>query len=85
MVLPRNNTNVALPDPRGYRTDEPALQPAEATPFPWLATMDPSVGAGFYASVWGPLPFAFGRAAPERYEVWEARPAGSDDSERKGP
>jgi hypothetical protein len=31
----------------------------------WLATMNDATGAGFYASFWGPLPFAFGRVPPE--------------------
>jgi len=39
----------------------------------WLRTMSPSVGAAFYASERGPLPFAFGRSQPDRYRVWRAR------------
>ena len=39
-------------------------------PLPWLATMNMGVGAGFYADVFGPLPFAFGRVAPERFTVY---------------
>jgi 4-amino-4-deoxy-L-arabinose transferase-like glycosyltransferase len=35
----------------------------------WLATMQGSVGAGFYASVRGPLPFAFGCPPPEEVVV----------------
>ena len=31
--------------------------------------MDFSVGAGFYSSYWGPLPFAVGNIAPEQYFV----------------
>lgn len=37
----------------------------------FLASMDKSVGAGFYASVDGPLPFAFGRVPPERVAVYK--------------
>jgi len=37
----------------------------------FLATMDKSVGAGFYASIDGPLPFAFGRVPPERNYVFD--------------
>jgi len=37
----------------------------------FLATMDKSVGAGFYASIDGPLPFAFGRVPPERTVVFD--------------
>jgi hypothetical protein len=32
------------------------------------------LGAGFYSSYWGPLPFAFGPAPPERYFLMRASP-----------
>ncbi len=38
---------------------------------PWLATMHPSVGAGFYAHTRGPLPYAFGPVPPEQYVVYQ--------------
>ncbi len=38
-----------------------------------LTTMSVDQGAGFYASVWGPLPFAFGRVPPEVYELVRIR------------
>lgn len=31
------------------------------------------LGAGFYAEIWGPLPFAFGNADPERYEAYRVK------------
>jgi hypothetical protein len=40
----------------------------------WLATMSGPIGAGFYSSTWGPLPFAFGAAPPETYLVYESPP-----------
>jgi 4-amino-4-deoxy-L-arabinose transferase-like glycosyltransferase len=40
----------------------------------WLGTMGAVVGAGFYSSTWGPLPFAFGAVPPEIYFVY-ASPA----------
>lgn len=40
-----------------------------------LATMSQPLGAGFYASVWGPLPFAFGPVPRERYLVARLVPA----------
>jgi hypothetical protein len=43
-------------------------------PLPWLATMNLQVGAGFYADVFGPLPFAFGRVPPERFTVYKVSP-----------
>jgi 4-amino-4-deoxy-L-arabinose transferase-like glycosyltransferase len=36
----------------------------------YLTTMNPPSGAGFYSSIFGPLPFAFGRVAPERVIVY---------------
>jgi hypothetical protein len=36
---------------------------------PWLTTMNDAVGAGFYGSFWGPLPFAFGRVPPEKVVI----------------
>jgi hypothetical protein len=37
-----------------------------------IGTMSLARGAGFYSDVWGPLPFAFGRAPPEHYRVYRA-------------
>jgi len=33
--------------------------------------VDPRAGAGFYTSLWGPLPFAFGDARADRFSVVE--------------
>ncbi len=41
------------------------------------ATMDSGTGAGFYASTWGPMPFAFGAVSPETYAVYESPGAAS--------
>jgi 4-amino-4-deoxy-L-arabinose transferase-like glycosyltransferase len=40
-----------------------------------IATMQGTLGAGFYASNWGPLPFAFGPVPPERYFLIQFGPA----------
>lgn len=48
----------------------------------WLATVSTAVGAGFYASLWGPLPFAFGHVPPETVvvvDVTASRPAATVD------
>jgi len=87
IIYPGNNTNLAsdkpsLPLPNGDHEKqlpwphvEPDLFRADVVPCAWLATMDGSVGAGFYAAVWGPLPFAFGEVQPARFRVVElARP-----------
>jgi hypothetical protein len=39
----------------------------------WLHTMSNSMGASFYASSRGALPFALGKSQPDRYQVWRAR------------
>ncbi|HEY3762982.1 MAG TPA: glycosyltransferase family 39 protein [Verrucomicrobiae bacterium] len=36
----------------------------------FLTTMNPPSGAGFYSSIFGPLPFAFGHVSPERVAVY---------------
>ena len=41
----------------------------------WFSTWNTPIGAGFYASSWGPLPFAVGRARPEIVSVYVWEPA----------
>lgn len=62
IVIPKSNVNIfpiSLPT-----TEEGA---ADVDVHSWAATMSKEVGAGFYFSGWGPLPFAFGPVPPERY------------------
>jgi hypothetical protein len=40
-----------------------------------IATMQGALGAGFYSSDWGPLPFAIGRVPAERYILLQFGPA----------
>jgi 4-amino-4-deoxy-L-arabinose transferase-like glycosyltransferase len=66
-VVPANNTNLRSP-----RLDVSKPREIITVPkLPFLATMDESVGAGFYASLGAPLPFAFGRVPPERTAVFD--------------
>lgn len=52
---------------------------------PWLATMQPAVGGGFYSFYWGLLPYAFGPVPPERFEVVEVvRPYGPPNDTPSG-
>jgi hypothetical protein len=63
LIIPENTTNSFGPPP-GFQLDGSLLQfdlPAG------VITMSQPVGAGFYASVWGPLPYAFAPVPPERY------------------
>lgn len=65
IVIPHFNTNLCPLDPQ--MTGDPVqgrLQPCR-----FLSTMRPDIGAGFYSSVFGPLPWAFGAVAPEVYDV----------------
>jgi hypothetical protein len=68
LILPSNNTNFRIP-PRGTvnlveRIDSP--EPVG------VRTMSLGMGAGFYASNTGPMPFAFGTAFPDVIRVLEA-------------
>jgi len=69
LISPVSNTNV-------YEISDELVvldQTLEFMPFRWCATMKRPLGAGFYSDVWGPLPFAFGKAAPEKYRVFTVK------------
>ena len=73
MVVPMGNTSVQLPaSNQANLIDVVSVPVAER-----LATWNQKVGAGFYASGYGPLPFAFGAVAPETAAVyvWKSPPA----------
>ncbi|MGO8838592.1 MAG: ArnT family glycosyltransferase [Limisphaerales bacterium] len=73
LAVPSNNTNLLPPHP-----EKAELLEVLAISGPhWLTTWNPTVGAGFYASAWGPLPFAFGRVPPESVSVYVLRPPAS--------
>jgi 4-amino-4-deoxy-L-arabinose transferase-like glycosyltransferase len=62
LALPENNTISGLPN-----ADAIARQDSIDVSGPrFLTTMNVAVAAGFYASVRGPLPFAFGKVPPEK-------------------
>ena len=61
LALPENNTGIAPPN-----MDAVARQEKIEVHGPsYLSTMNVQVAAGFYASLRGPLPFAFGKVPPE--------------------
>jgi len=66
IIIPGNNTNTVHPSAEEARR----IRTWRFARWRWLATMDSSVGAGFYADVWGPLPFAFGHTQPEKYYAY---------------
>jgi 4-amino-4-deoxy-L-arabinose transferase-like glycosyltransferase len=65
IVIPENNTNI-FGLPPGLSVSQQVI---EVKTNLWMSTMRQEVGAGFYTSGWGPLPFAFGVVPPERYHL----------------
>src|SRR5208283_2167050 len=64
VVVPENNTELAgLPNEVLVRREE-VLKFANPS---WATTISWRLGAGFYSSDWGPLPFTFGPLPPEQY------------------
>lgn len=73
LALPWNNTNLRLPEPSTVSHQENIA----ATGSGVLSTMSLAAGSGFYASTFGPLPFAFGHAPSERVAVYVLKITGS--------
>ena len=70
LVIPVNNTNLAFPGSPLFHSWKPLSIDGPR----WVSTLSREVGAGFYASVWGPLPFAFGRVPAETVLVFRLGP-----------
>jgi hypothetical protein len=65
VVMPVNNTCwVDLPANQVEPLAEVTVKAAN-----WITLMNNSVGAGYYSDDWGPAPFVFGPAQPERYFI----------------
>ena len=70
MAGPHNNTNVESPRSSQFRsTEEISIEGPR-----WVTTFSREVGAGFYASVWGPLPFSFASVPFEKVTVYHLVP-----------
>ena len=70
LAIPLNNTNTKPPDPnRAHPRIALLLQGPSG-----MTTTSEQMGAGFHASVFGPLPFAFGRVPPEAVLVYVIEP-----------
>jgi len=66
VVVPSNNYGVMWEPP----IQKPHMETTfRFEPCSWLSTMSRSLGAGFYADIWGPLPFVIGPVAPEEYYI----------------
>jgi len=76
LAIPRNNSNVVVPGREKVKTQ--TLLKIETSR--WLTTFNPDLGAGFYTSLWGPLPFVFGRVTPELVFVCSLRPVSFQNS-----
>jgi len=66
VVVPINNTRNFGLDPN-YAS---VVRTLDVPVCPWLTTMRSARGAGFYSSIWGPMPFVFGPAPEEEYQIW---------------
>lgn len=67
LIIPQNNSNVFGVEQRFVASRKLFQFDVHAG----AATMQRDMGAGFYTALWGPLPYAFGSAAPERYMIVE--------------
>lgn len=67
VIAPANNSNVIFLPAEIARTVAVERFPTGAL----AAVHSKPAGAGFYAALWGPLPFVLGRPPPERYLVYE--------------
>jgi hypothetical protein len=73
LLIPENTTST-FPIPPQFIANQRILQ---VDPHVHSATM--ALGAGFYSSVWGPLPFSFGVVPPESYLVINLKQPGNTD------
>ncbi|HEY3129953.1 MAG TPA: tetratricopeptide repeat protein [Acidobacteriota bacterium] len=69
MIVPENNTNLYALQQDGARL----VQEFQFKSFPWLATMNRSLGASFYSDIWGLLPFGVGPVPLEKYFQYQVR------------
>ncbi len=69
VIVPVNNTEL-IPLPRQFDFIE--QEDLKLLPGNLVTTMNWGMGAGFYSSYWGPLPFAFGNVPPEEYQIGRA-------------
>lgn len=65
LVIPQKNSNTMRLPPGAVASEE--VVQLELTR--GVTTLSPELGAGFYSSIWGPLPFAFGPVPPEKYHL----------------
>jgi len=69
LILPTYNTNIWPVPPEVFAMDSEI----DISVFPWMAINVVDLGAGYYSDLWGPLPFALGRAGPDRYQIMKMK------------
>lgn len=71
VVIPYNN--IMLQDiPPKFVVAEETFDLAQRS---WATTISWDLGAGFYSSYWGPVPYAIGAVPPEHYSILQLAPA----------
>jgi hypothetical protein len=65
VVIAENNSHFAQVLPAFIKAQENVELPLKS----WATTISSELGAGFYASGWGPLPYAIGPVPAERYSI----------------
>jgi hypothetical protein len=72
LANPSNNNNVV--PPRRWQYDSMETLSVDVPGF--ATTLATEVGAGFYVSTWGPLPFSFASVPPEKVLVYQLKAVG---------
>lgn len=70
VVIPENNIQLVEIEPEMVSSKQTVQL---AMPY-WATTIRWELGAGFYSSYWGPLPFTIGPVPAERYNIFRIAP-----------
>jgi 4-amino-4-deoxy-L-arabinose transferase-like glycosyltransferase len=70
LLVPKNSPGVERPHPNSVVV----VERLEYELPQLAAVMNYELGAGFYSSVWGPLPWSFGPVSPESFEILSPKP-----------
>ncbi len=68
IAIPSNNTSILMPAPgkAGFFSEKRIREPGP----PFLTTISETLGANFYASILGPLPYSFGIVPSEKVFIY---------------
>lgn len=69
IIIPVNNSDLDLPDPRLFKLVDANTEGTLSR----ISVMHLGVGAGFYSSNFGPLPFVIANVPPEEYFVFSPK------------